>query len=189
MLERAQVSGGTEGRAPFGIAALGGRVALRLKSWLPEHASGRRTVMLDGRQLPSQVGTTMPGQIRALCLGPGEWLIVSDVGGGSTVREHIEQELGQQGLALVDLTHGLAVLEVRRPDVREVLAKGCGLDLHPRAFAPDQCARTRFAQIPVVIDSLDEPPRFELYVARSYLAYLQSWLADSTAEFDASQSG
>jgi len=45
------------------------------------------------------------------------------------------------------------------------------------------------SQIPAVVDYLDGPPRFELYVARSYLAYLQSWLADSTAEFDASLSG
>jgi sarcosine oxidase subunit gamma len=79
-------------------------------------------------------------------------------------------------------------LRVQRPDARELLSKGCGLDLHPRFFAPDQCARTRFAQIPVVIDCLNGPSRFELYVARSHLSYLHSWLVDAAAEFDVSAS-
>ncbi|MDB6091621.1 MAG: soxG [Gammaproteobacteria bacterium] len=189
MPENAHLSGATEVNVPLGITALTGRAALRLKSWVPGAMSGGRTVVLDGRELPAQVGGTMSGQIRVLCLGPGEWLIVSDVAGASTVREQIEQELQQQGVALVDLTHGLAVLQVERPDMRELLSKGCGLDLHPRAFPPDRCASTRFAQIPVIVDCLDGPPRFDLYVARSYLGFLQSWLADATIEFDVPGSG
>jgi sarcosine oxidase subunit gamma len=189
MLEHSHLSGGAEANAPFGISALAGRTALRLKSWLPGPTSGGRTVVLDGRELPSQVGETMPGQIRVLCLGPGEWLIVSDVGGAFTVREQIEQELQQQGVALVDLTHGLGVLQVVGPETRELLSKGCGLDLHPRSFPPNRCASTRFAQIPVIVDCLDGPPRFDLYVARSYLGFLQSWLADATIEFDGPASG
>jgi hypothetical protein len=41
----------------------------------------------------------------------------------------------------------------------------------------------RFAQIPVIIDCLDEPPRFELTVARSYLQYLRFWLTYAAVEF------
>jgi sarcosine oxidase, subunit gamma len=163
------------------ITAMSARAVLRLKSWLPEHSSGAQPVMLAGGELPSQVGATVSGPLRILCVGPGEWLIVSHERRASKLREDIESDLTRYGLALVELTHGLAGLEVRGCDAREVLSKGCGLDFHPRAFRVGRCARTRFAQIPVVIDCLDESPRFELYVARSYFHYMHSWITAAAA--------
>jgi sarcosine oxidase gamma subunit len=45
-----------------------------------------------------------------------------------------------------------------------------------------QCLRTRLAHVPVVILCLDEAPRYELWVARSYREYLRSWLHDAAPE-------
>src|SRR4051812_8511189 len=129
--------------------------SLRLKSWLPEHTQGGKPVVLAGQELPSQVGGILQGPMRVLCLGPGDWLIVSHEHTGSSMRAHFAPDLSEQGLALVDLTDGLAALEVSGSAAREVLSKGCGLDFHPRSFPPGRCARTRFAQIPVVIECLD----------------------------------
>jgi sarcosine oxidase subunit gamma len=84
-----------------------------------------------------------------------------------------------QSLALVDLTAGLVVFEVSGSAVREILAKSCGLNFHPRRFGPGHCARTRFAQIPVVIDCIQDPGIFELYAPRSYLHYLKDWVCDA----------
>lgn len=166
------------------IEVSSGRAALQLRSWLPEHVSGVSSATLDGRELPSQVGATVAGQTRVLCVGPAHWLLVTDALGVPRLREHIEPQLRQQGLAVVDQTHGLAILQVHGRVSRDLLSKGCGLDLHPRIFPPGCCARTRFAQIPVIIECVGEPAKFELYVARSYLAYLQSWLVDAAAEFE-----
>ena len=166
------------------IAAMTFRTSLRLKSWLPEVTNGEKPVVLAGRQLPLQVGATLPGPPRVLCVGPGEWLVVSYPRQALELREDIDPDLSRQGVVLVDLTHGLAGLDVRGSAAREVLSKGSGLDFHPRSFPVDRCARTRLAQIPVVIDCLDAPPRFELYVARSYFKYLQSWVFDAACEFE-----
>ena len=166
------------------IEVLSGRAALQLCSWLPEHTAGTRAVALDGRELPSQVGTTVSGQARVLCVGPAHWLIVADASAVAQLHEYLEPQLRQQGLAVVDQTHGLAILQLQGRAARELLSKGCGLDMHPRSFPQGRCARTRFAQIPVVIECVEEPAKFELYVARSYLAYLQSWLVDAAAEFE-----
>jgi sarcosine oxidase subunit gamma len=68
-----------------------------------------------------------------------------------------------------------------------VLSKSCGLDFHPRRFALGHCARTRFAQIPVLIDCVDALPRFELYVQKSYSHYLEDWLIDAALEFEDSR--
>ena len=137
---------------PIQITTLADRTVLRLKSWLPTPPAG----------LPA----------RTLCIGPGDWLIVSS---GSSA-----PEISGSGLALVDLSDGLVALAVSGPAAREVLSKGCGLDLH--RFAAGKCTRTRFAQIPVVLECLDET-RFELHVARSYLHYLRAWLTDAALEF------
>jgi sarcosine oxidase subunit gamma len=160
------------------------RTSLRLKSWLPQHTNGVKPVVLAGRQLPLQVGATLPASPRVLCVGPGEWLVVSYARQALELREDIEPALSRQGLVLVDLTHGLSGLDVRGSAAREVLSKGSGLDFHPRSFPVDRCARTRLAQIPVVIDCLDASPRFELYVARSYFQYLHSWIFDAASEFE-----
>jgi sarcosine oxidase subunit gamma len=142
--------------------------------------------VLAGRELPSQVGTALSGPLHALCLGPGEWLTISYEHTASNLREHFAPDLTKYGLAAVDLSDGLTVLEVSGSFAYDTLSKGCGLDLHPSSLAAGQCARTRLAQIPVVIEHFREPPRFELYVARSYLEYLRSWLADAAAELQGS---
>jgi sarcosine oxidase, subunit gamma len=176
--------------APIPIAAVHinpvtGRTMLRLRSWLPEYAKGSQPVVLAGRELPSRVGAMLPGPMRVLCVAPGEWLIVSREPNGSSLHKDIEPDLPKYGLAIVDLTDGTATLVVRGSAAREVLSKGCGLDLDPRTFPPGRCARTRFAQIPVVIECLEDPARFELHMARSYLHYLHSWLTDAAAEYEA----
>lgn len=170
--------------AAIHIDVVNGRAALRLRSWTPEHPAGTRTVMLDGRELPSQVGATVSGQVRVLCLGPADWLIVSDTLSATHIYEQVMSDMRQQGLAVVDQTHGLGILKVRGRAARELLSKGCGLDLHPRSFPSGRCARTRFAQMPVAIDCVSDADTFELYIARSYLAHLRSWLLDAAAEFD-----
>ena len=122
------------------------------------------------------------GQFRALCLGPGHWLLVSDVLDGGEIRQRLQVECREQGLALTELTDALAVIEVEGADARNLLSKGCGLDLHPTAFCRGQSARTRFAGLAVTVDCI-ETSRFELYVARSYVDYLCAWLIDAAAEF------
>lgn len=152
------------------IDAIGGGTLLQLKSWLPQNAT------FIGQRLPSQIGEISSGTPRVLCVGPGEWLVVSR-------DRRVQFEESDLGLAQVDVTDGLGRLELRGRATRELLSKGCGLDFHPRSFPAGRCARTRFAQIAVIIECLDAAPSFELYVGRSYLHYLHSWLVDAAAEF------
>ena len=46
------------------------------------------------------------------------------------------------------------------------------------SFAIGACYRTRFAQISAIIVA-EKHERFDIYVDRSYDAYLSEWLADS----------
>jgi len=160
------------------VSPASGRASLRLKSWLPE-PRGRLPVVLAGLELPSEVGAILHGAMRVMCIGPGDWLVVSQQHSAPSLRAQLEPEARQVGVAVVDLTDGLTTLEIRGAVARELLSKGCGIDFHPRSFPPGRCMATRFAQIPVVIECLDESPHFQLHVARSYFEYLYSWLKDA----------
>jgi sarcosine oxidase subunit gamma len=170
MPETAQAQGAASRNEAVQITAVSGRRLLRLKCWLAGSATGGKPVAIAGQVLPSQVGATASESVHVLCVGPGDWLIVSEQL-DPFVRERVESDAEQQGIAIVELTDGLATVDVRGPGVRDLLSKGCGLDWHQRYFPT------------VVIESLDEPPRFELTVARSYSRYLHAWLTDATAKF------
>lgn len=167
-------------------------VALEIRSWLPEHKAGGGTVTLDGRELPGEVGATLPGALHVLALAPGEWLLVSNdpsaIGSVAAVTQRFAASLAKQGAVLTDATDGLAVVNISGSAARDVLSKGCGLDFHPQAFPVGRCARTRFAQLPVIVDHVDAAPSFDLYVARSYLRSLATWLEDAAVEFNSSPS-
>jgi sarcosine oxidase subunit gamma len=148
---------------------------------------------LGQRSLPDRVGETvrddtLQGATMALCTGPTDWLIVSAVLDATGLCQQLGGAAPEGNLIAVDLTHGLGVLEVSGPATRELLAKGCGVDMHPASFEVRRCRRTRLAQLSAIIYSADDVNRFEIYVARSYLAYLHSWLSDAAVEFLGSSS-
>jgi sarcosine oxidase subunit gamma len=159
------------------------RAVMEISSWLPEHKSGEKGITLNGRELSREIGTIQPGAHRVLHLSPGKWLIVSDEQTPATLAERFTDELAGQGAVMIDITDGVAVSRIRGPKAREVLSKGCGLDLHPTAFPVGRCARTRFAQLSVIVEHVDDAPHYRLYVARSYLQYLIDWIADAAVEF------
>jgi heterotetrameric sarcosine oxidase gamma subunit len=163
------------------LEILSGRSCWGLKSWLPDQARATG-VEFAGLTLRSTVGATVAGEPRVLCLAPDEWQVVADTMGAKRALTRAGSLMDAYGVAAVDLSDALSILRIQGRDAREVLAKGCGLDLHPRVFPVCRCARTRFAGLAVALDCVEQE-RFELYVARSYSAYLHAWLVDAVAEF------
>ncbi len=182
MREDAQVRAASGNALSVQVAAVSGGTVMQLRSWVPRHARSG-PVVVGGQQMPSHVGEILSGAPRVLCMGPQEWLLVSQEHDATGLRAHIEPDLATQCLVLADLTDGFAVFEVSGPAARQVLSKGCGLDLHSRTLNAGQCGRTRFAQISVIVECLDAHPRFQLYVGRSYARYLYAWLTDAATEF------
>ena len=160
----------------FQVRTATGRTVVRLKSWRAARID-RAPLALAGCALPDSVGTVTDGLPRVLCTGPGEWLLVYAPTSTARLRNILAPELSFQSLVLVDLTDGLVVLEVSGSSSRDVMARSCGLDL--QRFCAGQCARTRFAQIPVVIDCVQDPETFHLYAPRSYATWLTQWLRDA----------
>jgi heterotetrameric sarcosine oxidase gamma subunit len=88
------------------------------------------------------------------------------------------------GLASVaEQGDGRALIRIRGPRVRDVLAKGVTIDLHPRAFRPGDTAVTIADHLEVQIWQLDPSPTYEIAVARSFAHDFWRWLTQSAAEF------
>jgi sarcosine oxidase subunit gamma len=118
----------------------------------------------------------------ALWLAPGTWMVVAqDLEDGGLYRS-LRGRLGDRA-AVLDQSHGRAVLRLAGARARDVLAKGCRLDLHPRVFAPGMCAQTVIAQIGVLLHQCDEIPAYDLYVFSGYALDFLQWLTSSAAAF------
>jgi sarcosine oxidase subunit gamma len=159
---------------------------MEIRSWSPEHKNGGKGCTLESRELPCEPGAILIDRCRILALAPGEWMLISDSQAPAAIHQQAAAELAGQGAVLVDMTDGFGALKVHGPMAREVLSKGCGLDFHPTGFPVGRCARTRFAQLSVIVEHTDDAPTFHLYVPRSYLAFLADWLADAALEFNGS---
>lgn len=122
-------------------------------------------------------------EVRTLWLGPDEWLVTSPAGATPDLFGRLTRALGSRHAQVVDLSAGRAVIEIAGSRARALLEKGCGLDLHPRAFGPGCCAQTLFAKLPVIIDQLAITPTYRLFVRRSAARWLAEWLIDAAGEF------
>jgi sarcosine oxidase, subunit gamma len=137
-----------------------------------------------GLALPLVPNTTGGSAERAVFwLGPDEWLIVTAPDAQLQLTEELEAALQGQHVAITDLSGGQCAIAVSGPRARELLAKGCGLDLHPRKFPPGRCAQTVLAKAGVLICHWDESPAFEVLVRRSFADHLWSWLRAAAQSF------
>lgn len=135
-----------------------------------------------GLDLPSKPAITRSGKHAAVWAGPGQWLLIAeDRAGFSDALAPLSAVA-----AVADQSSGRAALRLSGPLVRQALAKGCMLDLHPSAFPVGMTALTSIAHIGVHLWRAEDGPEgavFEIMVARSYAGSFWSWLSASAAEF------
>lgn len=170
-------------------AGLGLATVLVRKGRLPELQQAAQS--LWGMALRDEPAVSGDGRVAFVGISPGGWLAVSPGGGWRFARE-LAQRL--QGLASVsDQSSGYGVLRLSGPAVRDVLAKGAPLDLHPREFPPGRSAVTDIAHVGGVLWRVDgtalaEPGdmpggSFDVAVFRSLAGSFFHWLEESAEEF------
>ncbi|MGE0718199.1 MAG: sarcosine oxidase subunit gamma [Alphaproteobacteria bacterium] len=126
---------------------------------------------------------TSDGGRAAVWLGPDEWLLLVPRADVATTIARLEMALDGRHFAAVDTSAARLGLAVSGAAARAVLAKGCSLDLHPRAFGPGECAQTALARVPVLIVQRDTAPTFWVFVRPSYAVFLARWLIDAATEY------
>ena len=130
-----------------------------------------------GQPVPLAANTFTCGAQRVWWLGPDEWLIETGAQHAAHLGSELATALGGFHAAVNDVSGGHVALRIGGAEARTVLAKGCTVDLHPREFAPGQCARTGLARTIVLLGAVDDAPTYAIIVARSFSDYLCRWLA------------
>jgi sarcosine oxidase subunit gamma len=139
-------------------------------------ADFRRIVGLDApcpqRQIQEQ-GVTFAW------LSPNEWMLI---GSESDVRASLAKinDRGRDDVLAIDLSHARVSLIVDGPQVREVLASLCPLDLWSEAFPIGSVAQSLLGESSMFISRLPDladRPRFRVMVDQTMAAYAVRMLA------------
>lgn len=135
--------------------------------------------------LPTAANTWVPTSAgRAVWLGPDEWLLTSTAETPEELEQRVQVVVRPRGGAATDVSAQRIGLRLSGPRARDVLAKGCSIDLHPRVFCAGRSAQTMLGQAGVVLLSLAAAgDDYLLLVRSSFAGYLADWLMDAAQEF------
>ena len=135
-------------------------------------------------ELPAFGRTIADAQRLILCVRPDRWLLLTAPATGLPAEGSpdatCQAMIGAAGAA-IDQSSGHCLLCLAGVAWREVLARGCRLDLDPRRLAAGAAAATTLAQVPVVI--VPRASSVLLLTPSSTTQHVCEWLAE-TARHD-----
>ena len=138
-----------------------------------------------GVDLPTVPNTWVPADAGcAVWLGPDEWLLTSTAETPEELEARVRAAVVPLGGSAADVSAQRITLRLRGTRVRDVLAKGCAIDLHPRVFGQGRSAQTTLGQAGVVLLALgDAGDDYLVFVRSSFAGYLADWLLDAALEY------
>ena len=138
-----------------------------------------------GLDLPTIANTWVPTETgRAVWLGPDEWLLSSTTETPEEFEARVRAAVLPLGGSATDVSAQRIGLRLTGARVRDLLAKGCSIDLHPRVFGRGSSAQTMLGQAGVVLLGLsDAGDDYVVLVRSSFAGYLADWLLDAALEF------
>jgi sarcosine oxidase subunit gamma len=138
---------------------------------------------ITGLALPMEPNTVVSGERDIYWLGPAEWLLVGEQADTSQLMIALADEHERQHVAVNDLSGGLLTYQLRGENARQLLSKGCALDLHPDVFGHGACAQTGLAKASVILRALEGDSGYDVLVRRSFSDYLWQWLLRAGDEY------
>ncbi|SNR50621.1 sarcosine oxidase subunit gamma [Blastococcus mobilis] len=138
-----------------------------------------------GVDLPTIANTWVPADAgRATWLGPDEWLLSSTAETPEEFESRVRAAVLPLGGSATDVSAQRIGLRLTGARVRDVLTKGCSIDLHPRVFGRGSSVQTMLGQAGVVLLALsDAGDDYVVLVRSSFAGYLADWLLDAALEF------
>ena len=138
-----------------------------------------------GVNIPSKSpGTAKSDALIVFWMGPDRWWLIGGDAALPSVYE-LRQKLAAFNAAVLEVGDAFAAVEVAGPKSRDVLAKGCTIDLHPRAFKTGSVVQTNLAKAQIALYQIDETT-YRIFARRSFAEYLWIWLEDAGMEYGVS---
>ena len=149
----------------------------------PGAAAAAAVLGVDALPTPASTTATAPG-VTVIWFGPDEWLVTSTALEPEELESRLRDAVVEHGGAAVDVSAQRTTVRLRGEHARDVLAKGCSVDLHPTVFGPGAAVQTMLGQAAVVLMPLsDDGSDYRILVRSSFARYLAEWLVDGAEEF------
>ena len=118
-------------------------------------------------------------ETRILWSAPSAWLVISRK---ENIIEIIKEKCNNNDFAITDISHSRAVIQIKGPEAKEILKKGCPLNFNE--FEKKNCAGTIFHGITIVVDLIgNNPYTFNLLILRSFGESFYHHITDASLEF------
>jgi sarcosine oxidase subunit gamma len=161
-------------RTGLGLASVGARRGARD----PLAAAVRAAYAIE---LPATPRLAQGAGLAMIWTGSEQWLALASEEPAQGMEALLQPLIGAHA-AIADQSHARLILRLSGPRVRDVLAKGLPIDLHPRVFQPGDTAVSQIGHIGVHIWQLDAAPTYEVAAFRGFAGSLWRWLESSAAE-------
>jgi sarcosine oxidase subunit gamma len=150
----------------------------------PAGPGAQAAAELLGVELPTTASTyARNSDTTVIWQGPDEWLVTGTGLSGPELEARLREVVSPHGGAAVDVSGQRTTLRLSGPHSRDVLAKGCAIDLHPKAFGEGTAAQTRLGQAGVILLAVDSGASYRILVRSSFARYLADWLLDAAEEY------
>jgi len=153
----------------------------------PNGAAASEVSTVLGVDLPTTPSTYVRNDaVTVIWLGPEEWLVTGSQS-APALEAQLRSVVGEHGGAAIDVSAQRTTLRLGGSHARDVLAKGCSLDLHPAVFSAGTAAQTTLGLAGVILIALDDAGLdYRILVRASFARYLADWLIDAAEEFGVS---
>ena len=138
------------------------------------------TIKIDNLEFPLESSkVSCNSKTRILWTAPNTWLVMSKK---EDITKIINERCNNENFAITDISHSRAGIQVSGTEAREVLKKGCPINLNE--FKKNNCAGSVFHGINIVVDCLDDEKQiFNLFTLRSFGESLYHHITDASLEF------
>ncbi len=140
----------------------------------------QKNLKIDGLEFPKESSlVSANNETRILWSAPRTWLIISTK---EKIVKEINENCNENNFSVTDISHSRAIIKIKGSNAREVLKKGCPLNINE--IKKNICAGTIFHGITIVVDCIeDKTDDFNLLVLRSFGESFYHHITDAALEF------
>ena len=138
------------------------------------------TIKIGDLDLPLESPkVTTNKETRILWNAPRTWLVISSK---KNIISTIKDKCDDKNFAVTDISHSRAVIQIKGIQAKEVLKKGCPININE--IQVNNCAGTVFNGITVMVDFVNNnPDTFNLLALRSFGETFHHHITDAALEF------
>ena len=145
-----------------------------------KNISSTTEIKIDGLSLIDEALTVNSNDdTRILWNGPKNWLLISTK---KDLIKDIKQSFKEENFAITDLSHSKAIIELQGKNLKEILKKGCPINVNE--IRKNNSFNSIFHNIAVTVDIIDDnPEKIRILTLRSFGESLYHSITDACLEY------